>query len=160
VNEPIRVPIGRGTYATSVDEADLPKIAGYNWYRHSNGHGGWYVRGYLIGSPKPYRYVYMHALIMGIPGVDHVNGDGLDNTRINLREASRTQQGANQGSRGGTSQFKGVYRTQWGWVARITVERRQRYLGKFPSEEEAARAYDAAAIEAWGEYARLNLPAH
>ncbi len=159
MTEPTRVPLGRGTYAALVDAADVPLIAGYNWYRHGNGHGGWYVRGYATGSPKPHRWVYMHQVIAG-SYADHVNGDGLDNRRVNLREATPSQQGANQSARTGTSQYKGVHwsRAARAWIAKITVNRKQRHLGCYADEAEAARAYDAAARAAWGDYARLNFP--
>ncbi len=159
MSKTIRVPLGRGTYSALIDAADLSLITGYNWYRHGNGHGGWYVRGYPTGAPKPHAWVYMHQLIHG-RRADHVNRDGLDNRRVNLRDATASQQGANQVSRGGTSQYKGVY---WStvndaWVARITVNYRCMHLGSYASEEAAARAYDAAARELFGAYARLNLP--
>jgi hypothetical protein len=105
--------------------------------------------------------ILMHVLITGIgTGIDHANSDGLDNQRANLRQAGQGLNCANmRPSAGKTSQFKGVRRHREGkWEARIRIGRPV-YLGLFGSEESAARAYDAAASEAWGEFARLNFPA-
>ena len=111
--------------------------------------------------------IYMHRLIAGADSgeeVDHANGNGLDNRKNNLRIATRSQNQANKGKipmrgRHGTSQYKGVCwdKSRNSWAASITVNRRSRGLGRYSSEEEAARAYDKAALEAWGEFARLNF---
>jgi hypothetical protein len=102
----------------------------------------------------------MHRLIMAAPdgiGVDHINGDGLDNRRANLRLASQRDNSANMAVRASSATgFKGVSwkRRNRKWQAQIG----RTYLGIFASAEEAARAYDHAAREAWGEFAHLNFP--
>jgi hypothetical protein len=103
--------------------------------------------------------VYMHALITGWPKTDHRNGDGLDNQRYNLRPATTAQNNHNQRPRIGTSsRFKGVtwHKKVAKWQATIKLNQRCVYLGVYTSEEEAALAYNAAALEAYGEYAYLN----
>jgi hypothetical protein len=106
--------------------------------------------------------IYMHRVILGttseVPEVDHINGDGTDNRRSNLRPATRTQDHANQRKTRGSSRYKGVFwdTTFKRWKARITINGRQLYLGSFDTEEAAARAYNVAALAAWGEYAWLN----
>ncbi len=101
--------------------------------------------------------VRMHNLITGWPYVDHINGDGLDNRRSNLRAASHALNMANQRpSKSNTSGFKGVTRKR-NWVAQIRVGGHQRHIGTFHTAEEAARAYDREAVAAWGEFARLNF---
>ena len=108
------------------------------------------------------RQVYMHRLILGLarghePEVDHVHGGGLDNRRANLRLADRSQQNANKRkSEGKSSRFKGVSRDRGRWRAVIKVDRRYRHLGSFATEEEAAAAYNVAAVVAFGPFARLN----
>lgn len=92
--------------------------------------------------------------------VDHRNGDGLDNRRDNLRYATRARNTANRASVGGSSRFKGV---SWSkrdkiWYANICVNYRTIYLGTYRNEEDAARAYDAAAKKYFGAFARPNFP--
>jgi hypothetical protein len=106
--------------------------------------------------------ILMHDLIMGCAGIDHRNGYGLDNTDPNLRKATDAENGRNRGpSLGATSAYKGVC---WSsrhkrWRAKITISKdRPRELGLFVVEVDAALAYDAAAAEEFGEFARLNFP--
>lgn len=105
----------------------------------------------------------MHTILMRPPpgfGVDHKDGNGLNNTRENLRLALQKQNAKNrQKVAVGSSRFKGVHwsKTHRVWVARIQTDGRGYHLGTFDKEEDAARAYDEAAIRFHGEYARLNL---
>lgn len=109
--------------------------------------------------------VYMHRDVLGLePGDplqgDHINHSTLDNRQSNLRAATRSQQQANTRRHiDGRSGFKGVC---WNkeinkWYAQIQVNGRQRYLGSFNVAEDAARAYDAAALNARGNYALINF---
>lgn len=94
--------------------------------------------------------------------MDHKNGNPLDNRSCNLRIVTPSQNGANRGAARGrtgrTSQYKGVSwaTTKNKWLVNIHVDGRTRYLGRYGDEKEAARAYNRAAVEAWGEFARLN----
>lgn len=105
--------------------------------------------------------VSLHRLVMRArPGqiVDHRNSDRLDNRKSNLRLCTTAENIANMDIRGGSSRFKGVYRDRDGrWHAQIGHQSRRYNLGKFKSEVDAARAYDAKALELFGEFARLNL---
>lgn len=105
--------------------------------------------------------VRMHQLITGFKGVDHIDHDGLNNQDENLRLASQAQNTHNnRGCRNATSAFKGVSwdRTRGRWTAHIQTDGRQRNLGRYRSEIEAALVYDRAARAAWGEFAYLNFP--
>lgn len=105
----------------------------------------------------------MHRLILGAskgdPDVDHVDGDGMNNRRSNLRVASRSQNMGNQRTRCGakTSRFKGVSLLPNGrWHAQIKVNGKTKFLGAYAEETDAATAYDRAARAAFGEFARTN----
>ncbi|MBM3536051.1 MAG: endonuclease [Alphaproteobacteria bacterium] len=109
------------------------------------------------------RHLFMHRVITGAPkglDVDHINGNGLDNRRANLRICTRSQNLQNKPRRPGTSRFKGV---SWNvrdhvWYAYVNVNKSVVSLGSFQDEVEAARTYDAAALKHFGPQARLNFP--
>jgi len=91
--------------------------------------------------------------------VDHINHDTLDNRKCNLRVVSPSQNQWNRiKRRNGSSRFKGVYRhPQTGrWMARIRCKRQEIYLGLYQSEEDAAKAYDAASRRLHGNYGLVN----
>jgi hypothetical protein len=90
--------------------------------------------------------------------VDHRNGDRADDRFDNLRLATNSQNQANAWWTTNTSGFKGVswQRSRGQWAASITVDGKAKFLGRFNTRIEAARAYQRAAIEAWGEFA--NVP--
>ena len=93
--------------------------------------------------------------------VDHWDHDGLHNVRANLRVANKSANGANRRkSSNNTSGFKGVttHRQTGKWQAEIKVGGKHRYIGIFDTPEEAAKAYDDVAHEAFGEFALLNFP--
>jgi hypothetical protein len=102
----------------------------------------------------------MHRLFAGAPGmdVDHINGNGLDNRRCNLRPATRSQNNMNRAKRRGVSKFKGVSPKRGKWRAYLKTGKKQHNLGVFESEYDAARAYDVKAKEMFGEFARVNFP--
>lgn len=152
------IPLTRGMVAI-VDEADFPMLSQLTW-RALNAGNAFYA---ATGKKKT---CLMHRLLLCPPEgveVDHVNGNTLDCRRTNIRLASRSGNGANRpkpaGRNGGpTSMFKGVSRSRTAWVASICVEKQQIRLGSFQSEVQAALAYDAAAREHFGSFARPNFP--
>lgn len=105
----------------------------------------------------------MHRLILNAPPgieVDHIDENGLNNQRLNLRFATAPQNQQNTGPRGGASCFKGV---SWAsgkgrWRVAFRCNGKHHFVGYFADEEEAARAYDAAILPLAGEFARLNFP--
>ncbi|MBU6408070.1 MAG: HNH endonuclease [Alphaproteobacteria bacterium] len=108
--------------------------------------------------------IYLHRLIMKAPKgvtVDHINRDGLDNRKANLRLASQSENNANREVRNSTG-FRGVVKHRSKFRAFISAPRTEArahfHLGCFSTAEEAARAYDKAARARWGAFAQLNFP--
>ena len=149
------IPLSKGKRAI-VDDADFERLAAFKWFYHSRGYA---VRN--LYSPNK-GVMLMHRQILCGPAsmdTDHINGDKLDNRRCNLRIATRADNIHNVGRRSSnTSGFKGV---DWQkkcskWRARVFVNGRERHVGYFDSPEDAAVAYNSAASEHYGEFARLN----
>lgn len=153
----VMIPLTKGKFAI-VDEADAEMLlSGATWAAVRNQDScTWYATRHEGATRE---LVSMHALIAGYKGVDHANRNGLDNRRVNLRPATRSQNAANRApQRSNTSGYKGV---DWHplarkWRARIVVNGRGTYLGLYGDPVEAARVYNRAAAEAFGEYAWLN----
>lgn len=153
------IPLSRGRVAL-IDDEDYERVSAIGaWVVQLDEHTA-YAR-HNECSDGVRSAILMHSLITGWAYVDHRNGDGLDNRRANLREATHAQNMGNKRLyRTNTSGFKGVtYERRGGrWVASIQVNGRKRYLGTFASPQEAAHIYDTAALSAWGEFARINFP--
>lgn len=163
----VEVPLGGRKAAgrvALVDDADWSLVSRYRWHVMNTepGKGGPYAATSVYRPGRNPRVVKMHILITGQRGLDHANGNGLDNRRANLRPATNSQNGANRGpNRNSTSGFKGVTpdpSPTKPWRAQINHGGRVRTLGRYNTPEDAARAYDAAARKAWPGFARTNFP--
>jgi hypothetical protein len=150
---------GNGPKFAVVDQADLALVAPHKWRAHLN-HKTWYA----VSS----KGVLMHRLIAGISHlgraveVDHKDGDGLNNTRDNIRIVRRSVnlQNRRKFSNSNKSKYVGIKPSQNGkkWLARIYLNKKPILLGTHATELEAARAYDIAALKLYGPEARLNVP--
>jgi hypothetical protein len=171
-DEPVVIVLDNGLIAwVSQEDED---IVDYGWKAKSAGKTytpAYYAYfSYKIGGVQI--ETYLHNMIwermMDVDDVprgfliDHINKDKLDNRRSNLRLATRSDNEANKGKRRGntTSKYKGVTKINDGrkkcWRVSITVETKQVKVGTFYDEKDAARAYNEAALEQWGEFASLN----
>ena len=117
----------------------------------------------IVGNrPEKRTAIYMHRLVMGAAlgeQVDHIDGNGLNDCKNNLRLVTQPQNNMNQKAcRRGSSKFKGIrlHSKANRWTAQIGVNGKQIYLGMFKDEVSAAIVYNKAAIHYFGEYAKLN----
>lgn len=153
------VPLTQNLFSV-VDAVDAKMVGRYCWQARRGTHTDYAIRtSRATGEPKS--TVFMHRLILNPPRdmeVDHRDGDGLNNRRTNLRMCSHVQNSRNQRSRCGSSEYKGV---SWDgnaqkWRASIKQEGRCVYLGSFGTEVSAARAYNEAAVNRFGQFACVN----
>lgn len=137
-----------------VDDDDYEKLLMYNWSLHS---GGRYPATFLNG-----KFIYMHHMIMPIRKgmyTDHKDRNVLNNQKSNLRQCERGENNMNREiSLNNTSGYRGVVfdKQKWKWKAQIKVDYSCIFLGRFYSKEEAALAYNKAALKYFGEFAVLN----
>ena len=150
-------------YTTEIDDADLPLISGFRWKALEVDGFVYAARNKKIPGTRKSRVLLMHRVLMNPPSdkiVDHINGDSLDNRRENLRVGTQSGNLANMRKTRGVSKYKGVYwnkeRRKWQAQIRCGGDGRTIYLGRFDSEDDAARAYNAKALDLHGEWARLN----
>jgi hypothetical protein len=159
-NESVLVPLTRGAFAL-VDAADADAVLRHSWCLHSNGYAARARRS--EDGPGP-GMIYMHRSILnapaGVPVRHSLGASRLDNRRATLQLATWVQIKAGLDLRkDNASGYRGVTWAKRGrWQAQIQVEGKRHFLGYFTVKEDAARAYDAAAREAFGEFAQLNFP--
>ncbi len=145
-----------------VDDEDFEDLAQYRWNVAKRKKALYVVRHSQLDTGKR-TMLYMHRQLLEAPKgleCDHINGNGLDNRRANLRLCTHAQNQYNRKSRGGSSRYKGVFlfKAPNTWQAFIDASHKRSHLGYFRNEIEAALAYDAAARELHGEFAWLNFP--
>lgn len=156
-----QIPLTQGYFAL-IDDTDFKLISKYSWTIHKKAHGVCYAQRTVIKRGKS-GSVYMHRSVKRAQKgqiVDHINGNGMDNRRANLRlcsQAANLQRGRIRSSN--TSGFRGVSKSNGKWKAQIAHERKNKHLGYFSTKEDAAKAYDTAAAKIFGKYAGLNFPA-
>lgn len=144
-----------------VDGADFESVSQYKWCAYTNGYTFYSVR-----RVSKNRTISMHRFILGISDpkifVDHKDGNGLNNTRENIRICTASQNQANRSKyRKSSSKYVGVFRRDTKnairWSAKIEKNNKPYSLGVYENQELAALAYNKAAVELHGEFARLNV---
>lgn len=153
------VQLSKGKIAL-VDDEDFELVSVFKWYATASNLTDYAVRNIEV-SPGTRRLLRMHTFLTGWQRVDHINGNGLDNRRSNLRQATETQNKRNRRKpKGSSSIYKGVGWQVYAqkWQAGITVNYKRIHLGLFENEEDAAKAYDQEARIRFGKFATLNFP--
>jgi len=156
------IPLTQGKFAI-IDDEDWDLVKGYKWYANKQGNTFYAITN--IRKPDGTRtLLYMHRLLLDLKKgeyCDHINHNGLDNRRCNLRSVTKQQNQMNQQkNKNGSCEFKGVsyYKRDKKWLAQIKINGKRIFLGYFNTPLEGALAYDRKAKELFGEYANLNFP--
>jgi hypothetical protein len=155
------VPLTNSKLCAIVDDADFDAIVQFEWRAQQAGLPG---RFYATRTENG-RTIWMHRVINQTPDTlmtDHADGNGLNNRRYNLRDATPLQNQMNKApNRGGSSPLKGAWfdpspRNKKQWRSAIRIDGKLKYLGRFETDKEAAEAYARAASEHFGDYHRTQ----
>lgn len=150
-----QIPLTQGKFAL-VDAADYDLLSMFKWYACRRG------QSFYAGTNIKGRKFLMHLLLLGKrPGLetDHINRNGLDNRRSNLRQVTHAENMRNRRMlTSNKSGFRGVRSYQGRHIAALKYYGKEIYLGSYSTAEEAARAFDAKAKELVGKFACLNFP--
>ena len=148
----------RGKYVALVDDEDFELLNQYKWAALKHGNTFYAKRNITVDGKQATQY--MHGAIMNGKGVDHKDHNGLNNQRSNLRLCNQSENVMNGSkSPNKSSIYKGVCYNKKAnkWEVQIIINRNRIHLGLFDSEVEAARSYNAKAIELFCEFANLNI---
>jgi hypothetical protein len=157
------IPLTQGKVAI-VDDEDFEELSKVKWCAQKSKDTFYAVRGLYRSDKKTKGQIIMHRVILDAPTdkfVDHINGDGLDNRRENLRLCSHAENQRNKGKqKNNTSGFKGVcwHKRSKKWYVQIMADKKLINVGLFTTLEEAVSAHKSAALKYHGEFARVREP--
>ena len=144
---------------TLIDKKDWGRVSKYKWCKYQH-HNTIYVR----NTDRKNGKIFLHRFIINAQDndvVDHINGNGLDNRKCNLRICTNQQNIFNSCAHKDSfySDYKGISydRSRKKWVAQLTFNYKRVLSRRFNNEIEAAKAYNIAAIKYFGKYAYLNI---
>lgn len=152
-----------GNRSCFIDEEDFDFVKNFYWSAVKQG-STYYAYSHDPDCNGKRKSIKLHRILLSSTDgeiVDHINGNGLDNTRKNLRTVSNTQNLQNRGltKNKNSSKYKGVFARDskvTPFKSLIMVNKVSKYLGSFPTELEAALAYNEAALTYFGTFARIN----
>jgi hypothetical protein len=156
----VEIPLTRG-YMALIDAADAESVLAAGPWNVCQTPWTNYARANVRLPGGRRTAVLLHTFLTGWELVDHVDSDGLNNRRANLRPATHSENQQNRRmAENNTSGYKGVSfdKSKGRWRAAIKLNGRTINLGRFADPTAAASAYDAAALDLFGEFARLNFP--
>ena len=148
----------KGKYVALVDDEDFENINKHKWNVMKRGKTLYTQRHITVDGKRT--TIGIHNAVLNGKWIDHIDHDGLNNTRSNLRFCTRSENNMNQRKKNNcTSIYKGVYfsKNEKKWKSTIAINGKNVHLGYFVSETEAAKAYNAKAIELFCEFANLNI---
>lgn len=153
------IPLTKGLVAL-VDDGDYEKVSVLKWHAHTLDRTAYAAHSFPDGTNRQKKVMLHRLLLNALPGefVDHIDGNGLNCQRANMRKCTLTENNRNRRVATKTkSGFKGVLETPYGrWRSVIYFDYKTVHLGTFSTAIEAAKAYNRAALKAWGAFARLN----
>lgn len=157
-----QIPLSQGKFAL-VDDEDYEFLMQWKWYTYWSWNTFYVARNSSIKGGKKKCFLKIHRVILNVSDsnlyVDHIDGNGLNNQKSNLRVCTNSENSRNRGAQANNkSGFKGVcwYAKGSKWHAQITVNKNNVHIGYFDIKEDAAHAYNEAAKKYHGEFAKMN----
>lgn len=154
-----KIKLTRGFFSL-IDSEDLEKVSNHSWCIHKNG-----KQGKVYAAARINKSLFLlHRFILGINNkkiqIDHINGDTLDNRKLNLRICFQKENLRNSNKHlDSKNKYKGVFynKRNKNWRSVICKDYKRYEIGSFKTQKEAAKAYDKKAIELFGKFAKLNF---